>query len=122
MDPSSPVTHSLQHETGSSGRRFKSKLAAFLLAASGIGSAGTFSACVQNSQSSDGGVATVDMAQADDLAAPADLAPSRTELNNVDVTIIYPLPPAADIKVKSLFLCECLTREHRAPVVHAAAA
>jgi hypothetical protein len=24
--------------------------------------------------------------------------------------------------VKSLFLCECLTREHRAPVVHAAAA
>jgi hypothetical protein len=99
MDPSSPVTHSLQHETGSSGRRFKSKLAAFLLAASGIGSAGTFSACVQNSQSSDGGVATVDMAQADDLAAPADLAPSRTELNNVDVTIIYPLPPAADINL-----------------------
>jgi hypothetical protein len=25
-------------------------------------------------------------------------------------------------RVKSLFLCECLTREHRAPVVHAAAA
>jgi hypothetical protein len=28
----------------------------------------------------------------------------------------------AKAKVKSLFLCECLTREHRAPVVHAAAA
>ena len=27
-----------------------------------------------------------------------------------------------DTLVKSLFLCECLTREHRAPVVHAAAA
>jgi hypothetical protein len=32
------------------------------------------------------------------------------------------LPLVFAIWVKSLFLCECLTREHRAPVVHAAAA
>jgi hypothetical protein len=30
--------------------------------------------------------------------------------------------PEHNAEVKSLFLCECLTREHRAPVVHAAAA
>jgi hypothetical protein len=32
------------------------------------------------------------------------------------------IPSSGSAKVKSLFLCECLTREHRAPVVHAAAA
>ena len=34
-----------------------------------------------------------------DMAPPADLGPSRTELYNADVTIIYPLPPASDINL-----------------------
>jgi hypothetical protein len=32
-----------------------------------------------------------------DMAVAADLGPSRTELYNSDVTIVYPLPPAGDI-------------------------
>lgn len=34
-----------------------------------------------------------------DMAPAADLAPSRSELYNTDVTIIYPLPPASDINL-----------------------
>jgi len=40
--------------------------------------------------------------------------------------LLFAFAPWLDVlqerSVKSLFLCECLTREHRAPVVHAAAA
>lgn len=34
-----------------------------------------------------------------DMAPATDLAPSRSELYNTDVTIIYPLPPASDINL-----------------------
>ena len=34
-----------------------------------------------------------------DMAAAVDQAPSRSELYNTDVTIIYPLPPASDINL-----------------------
>jgi lipoprotein-releasing system permease protein len=38
------------------------------------------------------------------------------------VVAAAPVVSGSAVMVKSLFLCECLTREHRAPVVHAAAA
>lgn len=34
-----------------------------------------------------------------DMAAAEDLGPSRTELFNSDVTIVYPLPPASDLNL-----------------------
>jgi len=36
---------------------------------------------------------------APDMTAPVDMGPSRSELYNSDVTIVYPLPPASDINL-----------------------